>query len=211
MSTQYIVRDNVFSPHLISAANAEWPANDWIHWHAYGYGESDGGDRGVEKPALKLASKDADRITPACSLLLQDMSRLKYLLLPPDAFPDFSLHGAGMHEIPDGGHLSRHLDSDSYSQRPTWRRAVSGVLYLNDDFDGGVFCLEADGTTIRIQPYRNRLVLFQSTDTAYHWVEKVTGGSRRTLAMFWWVIADSVSKRSKAQFMNTSQPGAANG
>lgn len=192
--TILLVRDDVFPRPLVNAANAEWPASDWQHWHAYGYGDGD-------RNALKYATKDESRITSASRALLYKMSELQYAIIPRQSFPDLSYHGAGMHELPDGGYLNRHLDSDSYSQRPKWRRAASGVLYLNDDFDGGNFCLELpDKTVQKIQPRQNRLVIFRSTESAYHWVEKVTGGNRRTLAIFWWCIGDGDVRRSKAAF-----------
>lgn len=185
----HLVKDNAFPLPLIAAANAEWPNEDWQHWHVYG-----------DDHARKLATKDESRITPACRLLLHEMARFVDPLLPEDSFPDLSLHGAGMHELPDGGFLARHLDSDSYSQRPSWRRAASGVLYLNDGFSGGGFCLEESGEAVRIEPKRNRLVLFRSSDDAWHWVEEVRGGSRRTLALFWWRIDNALSLRTRAQF-----------
>jgi hypothetical protein len=132
------------------------------------------------------------------------MARLQPPILPANAFPDLLLHGAGMHELPPGGYLTRHLDSDSHPTQPEWRRVASGVLLLGDDFNGGSFCLEENGETRVIEAKRNRFVLFLSSDTAYHWVERVTGQPRRTLAMFWWRLGNGTTKRQRAMFSETT-------
>lgn len=197
----YSVVQDAFPRTLIESARAEWPAPDWDHWHVY----NDANQR-------KRATKDESRIPPACRLLINEMAKMQHPLLPAGAFPDLNLHGAGLHEMSDGGFLKRHLDSDSHPIKKNWRRVASGVLCLDDDFEGGAFHLNTPESTTRqggvveIKAKANQLVLFLSSPTSWHWVEQVSRGQRRTLALFWWRIASGPTERERAHFESAERP-----
>ncbi|KAM4604512.1 prolyl 3-hydroxylase 3-like isoform 1-T2 [Discoglossus pictus] len=66
-------------------------------------------------------------------------------------------------------------------------RDYSGLLYLNEDFQGGdLFFTELDGTTVtaEIQPHCGRLVLFSAGEENPHGVRAVTQGTRCAIALF---------------------------
>jgi len=167
---------------LVNAALAEWPAPDWRHWHSY-----------YDANAVKRASKDASRIPRAASLLIERMAEIEM----GESFPDLELHGAGLHEIPDGGHLAKHLDGAKHPQAG-WARAANAVLFLNDDFRGGELVFHASGQFV--EPKKNRLVIFQTSDEEWHSVNQVSGGSRKTLSLFWWTLGPVESDRTCAEF-----------
>jgi Rps23 Pro-64 3,4-dihydroxylase Tpa1-like proline 4-hydroxylase len=121
----------------------------------------------------------------------------------PPAFPDFTLYGAGLHEIPSQGWLSRHLDS-THHPITQWTRVASMVLFINSIWEsdwGGE--LVVGGTPV--EPKQGRTVIMSTHDSAYHEVRKVTGpDSRKTLAMFWWSTVQGNQTRPSAQFMDAT-------
>lgn len=173
--------DNFAPIGLVNAALSEWPRPDWRHWHSY-TGEN----------SVKRASKDAYRLPAACRMLVE---RMAVLDMPDECFPDLELHGAGMHEIPDGGHLSRHLDGAVHPQTG-WKRVVNAVLFLNDNYSGGELCFDDS----QVIPEKNRLAIFETSEDSWHWVNRVEGGSRKTLSLFWWSMSEVDSNRTSAEF-----------
>ena len=61
--------------------------------------------------------------------------------------------------------------------------------------------IDIDGA--RVLPAFNRLVIMETTDTAYHSVRPVLGpDSRKTLALFWWTMENvHAGRREKAEFV----------
>lgn len=80
--------------------------------------------------------------------------------------------GGGVHWIPTGGFLARHVDFAQNGQG-LWRR-INCLIYLNDGWrsgDGGELELaaEKDGpTVVQIEPVWNRTVVFETSDTSWH-------------------------------------------
>lgn len=165
---------------LVNAVVADWPKPDWRNWHYYDNVNS-----------RKRATKDSKSLPTSSMMLLGRMSCLDM----GEFFPDMELHGAGMHEIPDGGYLSRHLDGAVHPQTG-WARKANAILFLNDDFSGGELCFDDD----IVVPEKNKLVMFETSDTAWHWVNPVAGGSRKTLSLFWWSEEPIESSRICADF-----------
>ncbi|MDP6436612.1 MAG: 2OG-Fe(II) oxygenase [Gammaproteobacteria bacterium] len=66
-----------------------------------------------------------------------------------------------------------------------WRRTHTGILYLNDDYEGGHTCMkEADWGPFReLPPATGRLIGFNAVETP-HAVTKVTSGKRYTMIMW---------------------------
>lgn len=179
---------------LVRAAAIEWPDANWAWWMQY-----------KDDHALKRASRGRDGIPRACQMLLDRMAEIDVagLLRLPSCFPDLSLHGGGLHEIPPGGFLAKHLDASHHPTRG-WARAASVVLFIDPwqpEWGGG---LRLGGVTEPILPYEGMLVAMATNDESYHEVLPVTGPMhRRTLAMFWWTeqsLATS-ERREKAKFV----------
>jgi predicted 2-oxoglutarate/Fe(II)-dependent dioxygenase YbiX len=64
----------------------------------------------------------------------------------------------------------------------SWRK-YAALVYLNRDFEGGD--LYFPNKKIRVRPQPKSLVMFPGTMEYLHEVEKITGGTRYTLASFW--------------------------
>ena len=168
-----LVIDNALPLHLIRSASASWPANDWTGWHRY-----------KGQTADKFGSLHASLIPEACRVALQHLA-LRVGPYIGESFIDFDLHAAGLHQIPPGGFLGRHLDAERHPLRP-WQRTHSIVLFLNTlgHDDGGKLSIEPDEM---IQPVCNRIVIFE-TPGAWHEVLPTSTDApmRRTLALFAW-------------------------
>jgi hypothetical protein len=85
-----------------------------------------------------------------------------------------------------GDGIRPHVDnviSPKYvgTSNPQRLRDITSVLFLNDNFDGGV--LEFGDLGIRVQPKQGTLVVFSSTYE--HEVTKVASGRRFVVAQFW--------------------------
>lgn len=176
------VIENFANPALVRALSATWLPPDSPWWLVYGNG--------------KRATKDPSRLPVAANLLLHKMATVAY---DDGLFPDLEyLHGAGLHEIPAGGSLGLHLDSERHPVLP-WRREASAVLYL-DDCDGGELelCDETGHVTERIESRSNRLVLF-ATPGQWHRVAECRS-RRRSLCLFFWAIDHAATGATAATF-----------
>lgn len=163
---------------ICRAAAATWPAADWPHWHLYQTADS-----------RKYATKDPARITLACQALLHEMARIE---CPPGTFPDFDLHGAGMHMLREGGYLKRHRDGEVHPLTG-WYRRWNAILFLGD-CEGGELVVEGHEP---VEPRMGRLVTFDSQIP--HEVLPVTAGERKSLSLFWWSV-QGTGTSTQAQF-----------
>ncbi|TXH59107.1 MAG: 2OG-Fe(II) oxygenase [Desulfurellales bacterium] len=190
--TSIRVIDNWGPPELIRAADATWPRLDWPHWHKY-----------ADAHSMKYGTKDADRLPKAAAMIVD---RMAALAVGGNAFPDLDLHGAGLHCIPPGGFLGRHVDGAVHPLLG-WKREVNAVLFVSAwsaEWGGELCFYDAAGTVVlRVEPAFNRLVLFETNDS-WHGVEKVTGPrDRRTISLFWWSQQPVNSHRDRAEFKCT--------
>lgn len=160
-----IVLKNAVPLSLCLAAEAAWPAADWPHWHRYKC-----------KTADKFGSMDRDRIPPAC---LAAIDALALAVTPHigESFIDYDLHAAGLHMMPPGGFLARHLDAECHPIRP-WKRTHSIVMSCNSDWRqeyGGELSIEGQAI---ILPSLGQAVIFE-TPGAWHEVFPVAELSRK--------------------------------
>ena len=175
------VIDDAIPPQLLRAIAATWPDESWRGWHHYNDGNS-----------VKRATRDAEQIPRAAWPCLYAMANI---ITHPVGFPDWELQGSGLHEMPVGGRLGRHLDSD-VMPATGWRRELSCVLFLNE-CEGGEFVIYEQA----IEPKFNRLIVFATTDDAWHEVKTVRGSvPRRSLSLFYWSKNATDGKRAKAMF-----------
>ena len=180
---------NAIPRSLCLAAEAAWPSVDWIHWHRY---------NGVT--ANKYGSMDRARIPAAC---LAALDALALAVVPhiKGSFVDYDLHAAGLHMMPPGGFLARHLDAECHPIRP-WRRTHSIVMGCNSDWRpefGGELSIEGQAI---ILPQFGQAVIFE-TPGAWHEVLQVNHGfaaHRKTLALFAWQQQDECVGRTSANF-----------
>lgn len=165
---------------LIEAARNTWPRSDWPHWHKYDDGNS-----------VKYATKDYQRVTSAVSECIRQMAAMPVC---PGLFPDLDLHGAGMHWIPEGGYLRRHLDGQMHPLTG-WYRKTNAIVFL-DSCEGGELVIDGQES---IKPEPGKLVMFDSH--IWHEVQQVTKGERRSISLFWWSI-DGSGERDRVLFEN---------
>lgn len=187
-----IIIDNAISSSLVRSLWAVWPDKQWSGWHHYKGRDAD-----------KYATKSRHDLPHVASLCLLEMARAVDDKVLDFTFPDFEMHGSGMHMIPSGGFLAKHLDS-AVMESTGWRREYSCVLCVNphwqDDW-GGEFGIVGHDT---VSPRFNRLILFRTTESSVHWVNRVTGPiSRYTLSLFYWSECEpDDSTRTQARFFH---------
>jgi Rps23 Pro-64 3,4-dihydroxylase Tpa1-like proline 4-hydroxylase len=171
---------------LCLAAEAAWPSPDWPHWHRY-----DG------KTANKFGSMDRVRIPAACLAAL-DALALAVVPFIGESFIDYDLHAAGLHMMPPGGFLARHLDAECHPIRP-WRRTHSIVMSVNREWRadmGGQLWLEDELT---FTPACGTAVIFETAGQP-HEVLPVAYGYRKTLALFAWAVDQDCNGTTSAKF-----------
>lgn len=171
---------------LLHAVHATWPDVNWNGWHHYS-----------GQDAEKYGTRSARDLSPLVTSCLYQMVEVASQYVEFGCFPDMELHGAGMHMLCPGGYLRKHLDS-SVMESTGWKREYSCVLGVNPVWReqwGGRFVLDHTPSV----PLFNQMVIFRTTENAYHWVEEVIGPEPRcTLAVFFW------SKREPADPSRTS-------
>ena len=174
-------------PHsLCLAAEAAWPDQFWPFWHRYDNTTSN-----------KFGSMDRNRIPAAC---LAALDALALAVIPHigSSFIDYDLHAAGLHMMPPGGFLGRHLDAETHPIH-FWRRTHSIVMSVNAQWEperfGGQLRLESNLDSepdVLISPEIGTAVVFE-TANQWHEVLPVTSclssccnQYRKTLALFAW-------------------------
>lgn len=119
--------------------------------------------------------------------------------------PDPHFHGGGLHTIEPGGFLRVHADFNHYARLNLDRR-INALLYLNADWQddwGGHLELWDKSLTTRVKavaPLFNRLVVFATTDIAYHGhpkpLECPPDRKRRSLALYYYSNGRPEQERS---------------
>lgn len=182
--------ENALPKHLLNAVVASWPEPSWQYWHRY---KSDTSD--------KYGSMDRCRLPYAVQAALDSLAESLGPWLPDDCFWDHDCHAAGMHMIPPGGFLGRHLDAVRHPQRP-WRRRFSVVCNVNSEWRnewGGSLVIDGRES---ITPRPGTAILFETAD-CWHQVARVSHDAefRKTLALFAWTSAENESGHTSAKFI----------
>lgn len=180
---------NAIPDSLRRAAEAAWPDATWPFWHRYN-----------GKTGNKYGSMDRNRIPAAC---LAALDALALAVIPHigDSFVDYDCHAAGMHMMPPGGFLERHLDAECHPLRP-WRRTHSIVMFVNSAW--GELCggeLVIGDQEIAVNP--GTAVVFE-TAGEWHHVNRVNTDvsrlHRKTLALFAWDLRYDHAAKAHAEF-----------
>ena len=83
------------------------------------------------------------------------------------------------------GHYKKHIDYSSFSNpnsTPTIR-AVSGLIYLNDDYEGGEIHLDRQNITVK--PTKGGIILFPSIYTHPHASLDIISGTKYCIVTWW--------------------------
>jgi 2OG-Fe(II) oxygenase superfamily len=120
--------------------------------------------------------------------------------------PDPYLVGGGLHMIPRGGRLAIHADFNTHKKLRLDRR-LNLLVYLNYDWNpewGGA--LELWNKDVKVKekaylPIANRIVVFTTTDTAYHGhpdpLTSPKGKYRRSIALYYYTNGRPEDEKSE--------------
>jgi 2OG-Fe(II) oxygenase superfamily len=165
-----------------------------------------------DQTGRKLATRDPGQFGETVLRLLQEFNGagfvqfLEALTGIEGLIPDPYYEGGGLHQIQPGGFLKVHADFNRHRKLGLDRR-INALLYLNRDWQeeyGGHLELWDRSMTRavrRILPVYNRLVVFNTTDWAYHGHPEPlacpAGMTRKSLALYYYTAgrpAEEVSE-----------------
>jgi 2OG-Fe(II) oxygenase superfamily len=138
----------------------------WIHYTHFNEQKFGKSDRLVI-PA-ELAAVIDELNSPRFVAFLERLAGIPALLA------DHGLMGGGLHQSAAGGYLNVHADFTGHPHRPSWRRRLNLLLYLNDgwrDSYGGFLELwdaAMQRCVQRIAPIFNRAVIFRTGPDSFH-------------------------------------------
>jgi len=169
---------------LLQGLEANWPAETSDVWHRYS------GSMGEKLAILHWRCLPAEAWPVICEIGSIMECYYKGCVI------DWRLHGAGLHEIRDGGSLPRHLDGERHP-RTGFARWISAVLFVDtlQQGQGGELVIEGKAT---IRPEAGTLVIFE-TPGQWHEVLPVHTKRRRTVALFGY-LAETRDGRTSALF-----------
>lgn len=95
----------------------------------------------------------------------------------------FELKRLFVHTMKTGAEIEAHVDDgDIYEGKPEFEKHYSGILILNDDYEGGELYFRELGLSIK--PPAGTLVLFRGDAERIHGVTQVTSGYRMSMPIF---------------------------
>ena len=185
--TRHLVLDDFLTPDAARKASEFPPSGDgWIHYLHYNEHTFGMNDRRY-LPARVLAVID-ELSSPVFLSFLREITGLTLLADP-------SLEGGGLHQSESGGYLNLHTDFTVHPHRPTWRRSLNLLIYLNPEWNdswGGALELwdpDVKRCVQRIEPRFNRAVLFHTHEGSYHGypdpLSCPPGATRKALALYY--------------------------
>ncbi len=154
----------------------------------------------------KYGSNDRATFPPSIDALIETLHAppfvrwLEALTGIAGLLPDSSLEGSGLHQSLRGGHLNVHADFTGHPHRPTWRRRINLLIYLNEGWqDGWAGHLELWSRDVRrcvqrIAPIHNRAVVFSTDVESFH-------GHPETIT-----CPEDVTRKSIALYYFTDEP-----
>lgn len=167
--------DDAIEPNQLVAAVKQFPETDWQGYHHYSDNDSE-----------KYGSKPKPDLPVECLNAINQLHRKCECVIKPPHFADLDLFGSGLHRMEPGGYLRRHLDSSVHRLRG-WERTYSCVLFGNKCGGGALHVETGTGEVCNVEPRFNRLVIFRTNETSWHWVDSVTGPfPRLSLSLFYY-------------------------
>jgi predicted 2-oxoglutarate/Fe(II)-dependent dioxygenase YbiX len=82
----------------------------------------------------------------------------------------------------EGADMGPHVDSSDPTniEHPV----ISGVMYLNDNYEGGEINFPNQGVSIK--PKAGSVIIFPSTDPYLHHPQKIDYGTKYMVPLFWY-------------------------
>ena len=168
----HLVIDNFIDSELALKAASEFPNFNDDFWYDY--------DNPLE---IKKACSDWNKFPSSIykiffNLLSNDVANKLSFLTNKKLYPDFGLHGGGLHCHKSGGKLNSHLD---YSIHPklTLQRKVNIIIYITEnwksEWNGSLGLWSHDENTNqpknlvkKVDCVFNRAVIFDTTMNSWH-------------------------------------------
>ena len=207
--------DDFFSPDKAQSITENFPAYNDERWYFY--------KNAIEN---KKTLQDWLRFPPEIYQTLQDLcshdfiENIKSMTGIKNLYPDYGLHGGGLHMHGRGGNLNIHKD---YSIHPRLKlqRKLNLIVYMSNDWDstwgGGLELWSNNPKTNRpkelvktIEPKFNRAILFDTAQNSWHGLPKPLtcpeGKYRKSLAVYYLTdIDENTEERYRALFAPTEQ------
>lgn len=187
----HLVMPGFLRPELAAAAESSFPSDlderwtSYLHYNERKYGMT-------ELSAFPDALRRLTEQLCSRSFLdwLEHATGIEGLLADP------SLEGGGLHATRAGGFLRLHADFTGHHHRPTWRRRINLIVFLNpgwrEDWQGHLELWNRDlgECKARVAPDLNQAVVFATDDTSYHGypdpVRCPENVVRRSLALYYY-------------------------
>lgn len=83
-----------------------------------------------------------------------------------------------------GADMGKHVDSEDPTDKS--HPVVSGVLYLNDDYEGGEIYFPEQN--IKIKPSAGSMIMFPSYRPYFHHPLEITSGNKYMIPFFWYPL-----------------------
>lgn len=199
----HVVVDDLFPEQAVDDVLKEFPEpstrSDWI--------------RCDRETSVKLAMPNDWTMGPSIRHLLNEFNSaafvdfLEHLTGIEGLIPDPHYVGGGLHQIERGGYQKVHADFNHHERLPLDRRLVV-MLYLNRNWDDGwggqleLWDMTMTTCVQRISPIFNRMVVFATTDLAYHGLpdplQCPSTVTRRSLALYYYTNGRPEHERSRA-------------
>jgi len=207
--------DDFFPPDKAQRITENFPAYDDERWYFY--------ENAIEN---KKTLQHWLRFPPEIYQTLQDLcsndfiETIKSMTGIKNLYPDYGLHGGGLHMHGRGGNLNIHKD---YSIHPRLKlqRKLNLIVYMSNDWDftwgGGLELWSNNPKTNRpkelvktVEPKFNRAVLFDTTQNSWHGLPKPLtcpeGKYRKSLAVYYLTDVDeNTEERYRALFVPTEE------
>lgn len=97
---------------------------------------------------------------------------------------------------------SHNDDGDIYADKPAIEKHYSGLLFFNNDYEGGELFFENLGVELKPEP--GDLVLFRGDERRLHGVRPVTKGYRANLIIFFRDFAIDTDQHPPKRFRDAS-------
>jgi len=207
----HVVLDDFLPTGLAEQCAAEFPGPE-AGWDFY----ADGGN------TKKFATSDEALMGPLTRQLvaafnsrpmiefLEELTGITGLVTDPQ------LLGGGLHQLNPGGFLNVHADFNVHPHLKLDRR-INVLLYVNpnwqEEWAGHLELWNEDMSVCaqRIAPVANRVVIFNTTSTAFHGnpepVACPDGNARRSLAFYYYTIGRPEEERAAAHTTLYQEPG----
>ena len=167
---------------------------------------------------LRFSSEIYQTLQDLCSN--EFIEKIKLITGIDNLYPDYGLHGGGLHIHSRGGNLNIHKD---YSIHPKLKlqRKLNLIVYMSDNWDfswgGGLEFWSHNSETNKpkeliktIEPKFNRAILFDTTQNSWHGLPQPlicpSDKYRKSLAVYYLTDVDgNTEERYRALFVPTKQ------